>query len=78
MNVNDVMKLVNEKYPDYTIEKITSVEKYFLVGCNDKGTKRNKLFKMAIPCDDKLLAVDKKTGDIFTYNPVTAARGGYD
>lgn len=65
----EAIRLIKRKYPDRHIEKVTETKNYFLVSVvkevsNDPDT-------IILPnYDDGLKAVDKKTKQIFTYNPI--------
>lgn len=69
MKKGEAVVLIMAKYPNHIIEKITETEKYFLVSIYHKKYKTQGLIRPMI-CDDGLKAVNKKTKEIFTYNPI--------
>lgn len=69
MNRDKAVKIVMDKYPNHTIDKVTETDNYYLVSISDKETFENAIVK-PVAYDDGLKAVDKKSGQIFTYNPI--------
>lgn len=69
MNKEEAIRLVMSKYPDRDVEKVTETDKYFLVSMMSKQTKRNVIIR-PVSYDDGLMAVDKTTKEVFTYNPI--------
>ena len=69
MNKDEAIKIVLDKYPRYTVDNVTETDDYYLVSISAKERFKNSLIK-PIACDDGLKAVDKKTGIVFTYNPI--------
>ena len=69
MQMNDAKAIINKKFPHHKIDKIKETKTYFLVHIIPEG-KSNTMFKMSLSCDDSLMAVDKRTGKVFTYNPI--------
>ena len=65
----EVIKLVNSKYPGRYIEKVTENDKYFLISLVRRKSDDPE-FTIINGCDDGLKAVDKNTKEIFTYNPL--------
>lgn len=67
MNKEEAIKNVLAKFPDRDIGTVTENDKYFLVNTLSKNTSGN----LRLPLySDGLKAVDKKTGLVFTYNPI--------
>ena len=69
MKKEEAMKLIMDKYPNHTVDKVTETGKYFLISISRKGAFENSFFK-PVMFDDGLKAVDKTNGQIFTYNPI--------
>ena len=69
MDINEKLFQISKVYSDRTIDKITETKSYFLVSLDKKGSKK-PLYPALYDCDDRIVAIDKKTGDFFTYNPV--------
>ena len=69
MNKDEAIKIVMDKYPNRTIDKVTETDNYYLISISDKEKIKNDNIK-PIVCDDGLKAVNKATGSIFTYNPI--------
>ncbi len=69
MNKEEAVRLVMSKYPDRDVDKVTETDKYFLVSIMSKQTNRNVIVR-PVSYDDGLIAVDKTTKEVFTYNPI--------
>lgn len=69
MTKGEAIVLIMAKYPNHIIEKITETEKYFLISIYNKKYKTEGTVRPMI-MNDGLKAVDKKTKQIFTYNPI--------
>lgn len=69
MNKDEAIKIVLDKYQNYTVDKVTETDEYYLVSISNNEKFKNAILK-PISCDDGLKAVDKKTGIVFTYNPI--------
>lgn len=69
MNKEKAIAIVASKYPDKDIETVTETDKYFLISIIPKRNVQDD--STVLPqSDDGLKAVDKSTGQIFTYNPI--------
>ena len=72
MNKDEAINIVISKYPTKVIDKVSETDNYFLISIspkrNNEGDDDSVLFPTV--CDDGLKAVDKKTGKVFTYNPI--------
>lgn len=67
MNKEEAIQLVMNKFPDRDIGTVSENENYFLVNTLSKKKSGN----LRLPLyNDGLKAVDKKTGLVFTYNPI--------
>ena len=69
MKKGEAVVLIMAKYPNHIIDKVTETEKHFLVSIYHKKYKNSEGIRPKI-VDDGLKAVDKKTKEIFTYNPI--------
>lgn len=69
MNKEEAIRLVMSKYRDREVDKVTETDKYFVVSIIPKQAKRNIIIR-PISYDDSLIAVDKTTKQVFTYNPI--------
>ena len=69
MNREEATSLVVSKYPDRYVDNVTETDKYFLVSIVSNTVKQNVIIR-PISCDDGLIAVDKNTKEVFTYNPI--------
>ena len=69
MKKEEAIKIITDKYPDRNIDKVTETDKYFLISISRKGIFEDNVIKPMV-CDDGLKAVDKKTKQVFTYNPI--------
>lgn len=69
MNKDEAINIVMSKYPDREIDNITETDKYFIVNTLPKQKNKNQAIRL-VPLNDGLKAVDKKTKQIFTYNPI--------
>lgn len=69
MNKDKAVQIVMDKYPNYTVDKVTETDDYYLISISDKEKFKNTIVK-PIAYDDGLKAVNKVTGSIFTYNPI--------
>jgi len=69
MNKEEAVRLVMSKYPYRVVDKVTETDKYFLVSIMSKPTKQNVIIR-PVAYDDGLIAVDKTTKQVFTYNPI--------
>jgi hypothetical protein len=69
MKKENAVKIIVDKFPNHDIVKVTETKKYFLVGILPKMKKTASIIR-PIPCNDGLMAVDKATGGVFTYNPI--------
>lgn len=65
----EAMKLVSKEYPDMELGKVTETKKYFVIHISPKNAPKLNGVELDV-CDDGLKAVDKKTGQMFTYNPM--------
>ena len=69
MKREEAISLINAKYPNHDIDKVTETERYFIVGIIPKSNRKSGGIKL-ISCEDGLKAVVKETKQIFTYNPI--------
>ena len=69
MKKEEAVRLVLSKHHDRDVDKVTETDKYFLVSLVQKPKNPNMLFRPEL-YDDGLIAVDKKTKEVFTYNPI--------
>ena len=69
MNKEEAIRLVMSKYPDRDVDKVTETDKYFVVSIMSKEAQRNVIIR-PVSYDDGLIAVDKTTKQVFTYNPI--------
>lgn len=69
MNKEEAIKIVEAKFPDQDIDKVTETEKYFLISILPKQ-KNPKVLIRPVPKADGLMAVDKASKKVFTYNPI--------
>lgn len=69
MTKNEAIEIVNAKFPDCCVGKVTESDKYFLVEVIPKEYTETSIIPV-VYCDDGLKAVDKETRQIFTYNPI--------
>ena len=69
MNKEEAISLVISKYPNRDIDKVTETDEYFLVSIMPKENTANVIIR-PVSYDDGLLAVDKNTKEVFTYNPI--------
>lgn len=69
MKKEEAIELIISRYPNHYVDKITETDKYFLISIVLEKALNTGSVKPVI-CDDGLKAVDKKTKEIFTYNPI--------
>lgn len=69
MNKEEAIRLVISEYPDRDIDKVSETDKYFLISVIPKRKKQNSIIR-PILVDDGLIAVNKVTKQVFTYNPI--------
>lgn len=67
MNKEEAIQLVMNNFPDRDIGTVSENENYFLV--NTLSKKKSGILRL-VQYNDGLKAVDKKTKQIFTYNPI--------
>ena len=65
----EAIEIVKNKFPDRDVDKVTETTNYFLVSIIPKRTNPDAI-PMRFLLDDGLLAVDKNTKKVFTYNPL--------
>ena len=73
MKKEEAIILVKNKYKNRVIDKITETDKYFIISFGVKNTSPDLMIDISY--DDGLVAVDKKTKEIFTYHPLIHGRG---
>lgn len=69
MNKEEAVRLVISNYPNRDVDTVTETDKYFLVSIIPKQTNRDIAIRPVF-YDDGLIAVDKSTKQVFTYNPI--------
>ena len=69
MRREEAVVLVLSNYPEYTIGKVTETDEYFLVSIFPRQSIPSDCIRPVL-CDDGLKAVNKKSKEVFTYNPI--------
>ena len=69
MTREKAIERVMNKYPNYNIDDVSETDKYFLISISRKGIFENAIIK-PVMVDDGLKAIDKISGQVFTYNPI--------
>lgn len=73
MDKNEALRHIKNKFPNRVITGLSETNKYFIIETVDK---RNITDDGTIvpTMDDGLKAIDKRTKEVFTYNPLLHGR----
>lgn len=69
MNKEKAIAIIASKYPNKDIDTVTETNKYFLISIVAKRNVQDDSIVLT-SSDDGLKAVDRSTGQVFTYNPI--------